>query len=137
MSDERAAGELDKQIGERVRARRLEIGMSQEQLAGALGITFQQIQKYEKGVNRIAASRLFDMSAALDMSVERFFQTGRAASQQAPSSRALSRQQDDTLIAALGRPEVAEFVRVFSQIKCAKTRVRVLALVRAMAAEAD
>src|SRR5690606_1334161 len=55
VSDERAVGAVDRKLGERVRARRLEIGMSQERLAELLGVTFQQVQKYEKGVNRMAA----------------------------------------------------------------------------------
>ena len=74
MNDERAANAVDRKLGQRVRSRRLEIGMSQERLAELLGVTFQQVQKYEKGVNRIAASRLFDISAALDVPVGRFFE---------------------------------------------------------------
>ncbi len=74
MSDERAANAVDKRLGERVRARRLELGMSQERLAEILGVTFQQVQKYERGVNRIAASRLYDLSAALNIPVSKFFE---------------------------------------------------------------
>lgn len=73
MSDERLPTSIDKKIGQRVRARRLEIGMSQERLAELLGVTFQQVQKYEKGTNRIAASRLFDISLALGKPVGDFF----------------------------------------------------------------
>jgi transcriptional regulator with XRE-family HTH domain len=65
----RAAGPIDRKIGARIRARRLEIGMSQEALAAKLGITFQQVQKYEKGVNRVAAPTLLDLSDALKVSV--------------------------------------------------------------------
>jgi transcriptional regulator with XRE-family HTH domain len=65
----RAAGPVDKKIGARIRARRLEIGMSQEMLASKLGITFQQVQKYEKGINRVAAPTLLDLSEALNTSV--------------------------------------------------------------------
>jgi transcriptional regulator with XRE-family HTH domain len=65
--------DVDAHIGRRVRARRLEVGMSQEQLADLLGVTFQQIQKYEKGVNRVAASRLYDMTNALDVEITYFF----------------------------------------------------------------
>lgn len=57
--DERAAGADDRYIGNRLRLARLEIGMSQERLAELLGVTFQQVQKYERGVNRMAASRMF------------------------------------------------------------------------------
>lgn len=74
MTEERAANAVDRKIGQKVRSRRLEIGMSQEKLAELIGVTFQQVQKYEKGVNRIAASRLFDISLALDLPVSRFFE---------------------------------------------------------------
>lgn len=73
MTDQRGANSIDRHIGNKVRERRLEIGMSQERLADALGITFQQVQKYEKGVNRIAASRLFEMTHALDVNIAYFF----------------------------------------------------------------
>lgn len=65
----RGPGEIDIEVGARVRARRLEISMSQERLAELLGVTFQQVQKYEKGVNRIATGRLVEISRALDTSL--------------------------------------------------------------------
>ncbi len=68
----RAAGPVDKQIGVRIRMRRLELGMSQETLASKLGVTFQQVQKYEKGVNRVAAGTLIDLSEALATPVTQF-----------------------------------------------------------------
>jgi transcriptional regulator with XRE-family HTH domain len=74
QEDQRVATSVDMWIGRRVRSRRLELGMSQEVLAELLGVTFQQVQKYEKGVNRIAASRLFDISAALDTPIGNFFE---------------------------------------------------------------
>lgn len=64
----------DKHLGARVRMRRLMLKMSQEKLGDELGITFQQIQKYEKGTNRISASRLQDMSRVLDVPVPFFFE---------------------------------------------------------------
>lgn len=75
MSDARTAGGFDAAMGMRVRARRLEIGMSQERLAELLGVTFQQVQKYEKGVNRIAASRLWDIAHALGCGVVDLYPT--------------------------------------------------------------
>jgi transcriptional regulator with XRE-family HTH domain len=73
----RAAGPIDRKIGARIRARRLEIGMSQEALASKLGITFQQVQKYEKGVNRVAAPTLLDLGEALQVSVTALLPQGR------------------------------------------------------------
>lgn len=67
--DPRSATDLDRQIGDHIRKRRLEIGMSQEQLADTIGVSFQQIQKYETGTNRVAASKLMRIANALTMPV--------------------------------------------------------------------
>lgn len=64
---------VDIHVGSRVRLRRTLLGMSQEMLGDAIGLTFQQIQKYERGTNRISASRLYDLSRALDVPVSFFF----------------------------------------------------------------
>jgi transcriptional regulator with XRE-family HTH domain len=68
-----AARPIDVHVGRRLRARRQELGLSQMRLAEALGVTFQQIQKYERGVNRVVASRLYDLSRSLDVPIEYFF----------------------------------------------------------------
>ena len=73
-TDQRASSAEDKKLGGVIRARRLEIGMSQERLAEILGITFQQVQKYEKGVNRVATSRLFSILRALELTFEEFIE---------------------------------------------------------------
>lgn len=71
---QREATAVDRHIGKRIRETRIAHGMSQEKLAGILGLTFQQVQKYEKGVNRIAASRLYDVANALKVPVWHFFE---------------------------------------------------------------
>lgn len=68
----RSAGSLDLEIGERIRASRLERNVSQQDLAGQLGITFQQLQKYESGANRVSASRLSDIATALGVAITEF-----------------------------------------------------------------
>src|SRR6185503_1107712 len=115
MNDERAANAIDRKLGQRVRTRRLEIGMSQERLAELLGVTFQQVQKYEKGVNRIAASRLHDIAAALDLPVARFFEgiSGARGAGVAESARSYI---DD----ALATPEGAQLMQLFASIKSQK-----------------
>jgi transcriptional regulator with XRE-family HTH domain len=130
MNDERAANAIDRKLGQRVRTRRLEIGMSQERLAELLGVTFQQVQKYEKGVNRIAASRLFDISAALDMPVSRFFEglTSRGAAGVAEPSK-------DYIDDALATPEGAQLMQLFASIQSVKVRRRVVELVKALSEE--
>ncbi|HRP09928.1 MAG TPA: helix-turn-helix transcriptional regulator [Terricaulis sp.] len=133
MNDERAANAVDRKLGQRVRSRRLEIGMSQEKLAELLGVTFQQVQKYEKGVNRIAASRLFDISAALDVPIARFFENIAAVRGGAGVAESRREFVDD----ALATPEGAQLMALFSSIKNIKVRRRVVELVRALTEEGE
>ena len=72
-SKDRCIKPVDVYVGTRMRLRRTQIGMSQETLARILGVTYQQIQKYEKAINRIGASRLFEISRALDTNIAYFF----------------------------------------------------------------
>jgi transcriptional regulator with XRE-family HTH domain len=129
MNDERAANAIDRKVGQRVRTRRLEIGMSQERLAELLGVTFQQVQKYEKGVNRMAASRLHDIAAALEMPIARFFEglAGRASG--------VAESSKDYIDDALATPEGAQLMALFASIKNQKVRRRVVELVKALADE--
>jgi transcriptional regulator with XRE-family HTH domain len=131
MNDERAANAIDRRIGQRVRSRRLEIGMSQERLAELLGVTFQQVQKYEKGVNRIAASRLHDISNALDMPVARFFE-GMAPTRPSGVAEGSRAYVEDVL----ATPEGAQLMALFASIQNPRVRRRVVELVRALAEEA-
>jgi transcriptional regulator with XRE-family HTH domain len=68
------ANPIDAQVGNRVRLRRMLIGMSQEKLGELLGLTFQQVQKYEKGVNRIGAGRLFQVARILSVPIDYFYE---------------------------------------------------------------
>ena len=81
------ANPIDIQVGNRVRIRRMLIGMSQERLGDLLGLTFQQVQKYEKGVNRIGAGRLFEVSRILDVPVDFFYEGVSDAGQGASRDR--------------------------------------------------
>ncbi|MFO0202840.1 MAG: helix-turn-helix domain-containing protein [Alphaproteobacteria bacterium] len=129
MNDERAANAIDRKIGQRVRTRRLEIGMSQERLAELLGVTFQQVQKYEKGVNRIAASRLYDIAASLDMPAARFFENlsgGRIG---------VAEDRQEFVEDVMATPEGAQLMSLFSSIKSLKVRRRVVELVKALTDE--
>ncbi|MGE0742965.1 MAG: helix-turn-helix domain-containing protein [Hyphomonadaceae bacterium] len=130
MNDERAANAIDKKIGQKVRTRRLEVSMSQERLAELLGVTFQQVQKYEKGVNRIAASRLYDIAAALDLPAARFFEglsPGRTGG--------VAEGGKDYAEDILATPEGAQLISLFASIKSLKIRRRVLELVKALVEE--
>jgi transcriptional regulator with XRE-family HTH domain len=73
-SNKRNTADIESLIGERIRFRRIQVGMSQEQLGKALGITFQQIQKYEKGANRVSSGRLVKIAEVLECNVVSFFE---------------------------------------------------------------
>ena len=79
MTSPKAPGALDRYVGNRIRMRRLELGMSQEKLGEALGITFQQVQKYEKGTNRVSVSRLHHIAETLGVPLTYFYEGGIAS----------------------------------------------------------
>jgi len=131
MSDERLANSVDERIGKRVRSRRLELDLSQERLAELVGVTFQQIQKYENGVNRIAASRLWDMARALGVQVSYFYEglAGPAAG--------VAEEPSDLVYDMMATPEGQRLLQIFGAIKSARVRRRVVDLVRVIADEDD
>ncbi|MDQ4134784.1 MAG: helix-turn-helix domain-containing protein [Pseudomonadota bacterium] len=104
----KAASAIDKHVGSRVRMRRMAIGMSQEKLGEALGITFQQVQKYEKGSNRIGASRLHHIASVLGVDVEFFFQGVPA-----PESEGGTRV---SMAEFLALPESDRLVQIFARL---------------------
>ncbi len=118
----KSPNQIDKHIGTRVRARRVMLGMSQEKLADALGLTFQQVQKYEKGVNRIGASRLLHIAGILDVSIEFFFEG-------LPGLRAGGFSDDSVVADFLTRPESDRLVRSFLRLKDDEARRKVADLV--------
>jgi transcriptional regulator with XRE-family HTH domain len=129
------ANPIDLQVGSRVRIRRMLIGMSQERLGDLLGLTFQQVQKYEKGVNRIGAGRLFEVSRILGVPIDFFYE---GVGEQLPGNRGFA--EADT------SPPVMEFVSsgeglqlslAFMKIKDAKVRKRVLDLVKSLSEEEE
>lgn len=130
MSDERLANSVDRRIGQRVKQRRLELGMSQERLAELLGVTFQQIQKYEKGVNRVAASRLFELASALGVGLTYFFEGLTAGAAQGGG---VAEDGQEFVYDMLASPEGQQLLQIFGQIRSAKVRRRVVDLVRALA----
>jgi transcriptional regulator with XRE-family HTH domain len=115
---------IDVHVGSRVRIRRLALGMSQEKLGNALGLTFQQVQKYEKGTNRIGASRLQHVSLILQVAIAYFFEgtPGQIkAKGNAPSSAFVSDFVTST--------EGLTLAKAFTQIKDAKVRHHIVKLV--------
>lgn len=126
---------IDRHVGSRLRMRRVLMGMSQEKLGEHLGVTFQQVQKYEKGMNRMGASRLQNASRALEVPVEFFFRDApqfESAHKGTPiSSDAL---EDGNHVADfLSSNEGIELNQAFVRIKDRKLRRRIVELVRAAA----
>ena len=121
---------IDVHVGSRVRNRRLELGMSQGKLADALGITFQQVQKYENGINRISASRLQHVSQVLQVNIPYFFEAAPGqlkAKGNAPSSAYISDFVASTDGLAL--------VKAFMKIKNTSVRHCIVKLVNAIAGD--
>lgn len=123
---------IDIHVGSRVRLRRTLLGMSQEKLGDALGLTFQQIQKYERGANRIGSSRLFKLSQILDVPVSFFFDDMPEAIEKATSG--LSEAPTEPFEAdQLSKRETLELVRAYYRIDEQKVRKRMFELVKAIA----
>ena len=114
---------LELAIGARLRTRRRQLGLSQSDLADKLGVSFQQVQKYERGANRVAASTLVAASQALGTTVG--WLVGEEVS---------GRDDDEDVFRALARPGALEILQAFNAIAEAPARMALLALVRDMAA---
>ncbi|MCR9257890.1 MAG: helix-turn-helix transcriptional regulator [Alphaproteobacteria bacterium] len=123
---------IDVHVGSRVRLRRTLLGMSQEKLGNALGLTFQQIQKYERGGNKIGASRLYELAQALDIPVSFFFDD-----YQAPDHAAKPIGPVDEVVQAEPDPmmkrETLDLVRAYYDIKDPVVRRRLFDMAKALA----
>ncbi len=124
---------VDTHVGSRVRLRRMLLGISQERLGESMGLTFQQVQKYEKGVNRIGASRLFQISKILDVPVQFFFEEAPHADG-APARGMAEADSETFILEFLNSREGLELNRAFVKIANSKVRKSVVDLVRALSA---
>ena len=120
---------IDIYVGKRVRLRRTMLGMSQDSLGKALGLTFQQVQKYERGTNRIGSSRLYHISHILEVSIAYFFDGAQGAGK--------ATQPGDPAAQTPGDPrakrETLELVRAFNRILDPAVRKRLLTVTKSMA----
>jgi transcriptional regulator with XRE-family HTH domain len=125
----KAPNPVDRHVGSRMRMRRMLIGMSQEKLGEALGITFQQIQKYEKGTNRIGASRLHHIARVLGVPIEFFYEGApQVGAVQGFAESPASGYVADFLTTSEG----LELVKAFIAIKDPKVRRRIVDLAKAL-----
>ena len=133
MANKKQPNPIDIHVGSRVRLRRMMLSMSQEKLGDQLGITFQQIQKYEKGTNRIGASRLQHIARVLSVPVAFFFED--APGTPGEVSGMSDSPQTQHIVEFLSSAEGIQLNRAFVRIKSPKLRRRVIDLVRGMAGE--
>ncbi len=130
-------GPIDVHVGARVRQRRTLLGMNQTILGKALGVSFQQVQKYENGTNRISASRLFDLTRVLDVSIEHFFEDmspAVAASSPAAKKRGTAKKSPRYEPNPMVKRETLELVRAYYKIEDVNARKRVYELTKALGA---
>ena len=141
----RSPNPIDVHVGSRVRERRLEVGMSQQKLGEALGVTFQQVQKYEKGTNRIGASRMQQICETLGVPINYFYQGVPVANDALTEPSSVTAAVADPAVSfdaasdesAASGPEGAALNAAFARIRSARTRARVLELVKTLADEQD
>ncbi|WP_031550292.1 helix-turn-helix domain-containing protein [Parvularcula oceani] len=133
--NKRAPHPMDIHVGSRVRLRRMMQGMSQDKLGEELGLTFQQVQKYEKGVNRIGASRLYDIARILGVPVQFFYddfgdgpETMIGFAETSPDKN----EDKADFLSVLSTPEGMQLCRAFAKIPDYQVRRRVLDLVKVL-----
>lgn len=131
---------VDVYVGSRLRLRRTSLGLSQEALGEALGLTFQQIQKYERGTNRIGASRLYDLARALEVDIEYFYEAMPPEVEAAsPRHMAMAERGIEPPVQRLdpmSKRETLDLVRTYYKIDDPSVRRRVYDLARALAVQA-
>jgi transcriptional regulator with XRE-family HTH domain len=134
MIAKKAPNPTDKHVGSRVRMRRMMLGMSQEKLGDALGLTFQQVQKYEKGTNRIGASRLQQIAHILQVQVSFFFE-GAPSVQSAVRPEGMAEAPSPAYVSDfLATSDGLALTKAFMRISDSKLRRRIVDLVEQIAA---
>ena len=126
---------VDVHVGLQVRLRRKELKISQEKLAETLGLTFQQVQKYERGANRVSASKLYEIAAALRAPVAYFFDGLADPTGEDLDGALVPASEESTVHSFLMTPEGLELAKLFPSIAPSLVRRRLLDLVRALIEE--
>jgi transcriptional regulator with XRE-family HTH domain len=135
MMAKKAPNPIDKHVGSRVRMRRMMLGMSQEKLGNSLGLTFQQVQKYEKGTNRIGASRLQQISHILQVPVSFFFE-GAPTVANTPRAEGMNEAPSPAYVSDfLATSDGLALTKAFMRISDSKLRRRIVDLVEQIASD--
>ncbi|WP_291078592.1 helix-turn-helix transcriptional regulator [Hyphomonas sp.] len=135
MADSKLPSGIDRVVGQRIRWRRKELKLTQEKLGEQLGLTFQQVQKYEKGVNRISAGRLFELSTVMGVPVTYFFDG--AESFLDGGATAVAEGDGEDVQAPVITSEVLDLIAAFQKIEDQSLRKSLLATVQAAASAFD
>ena len=131
---------VDVHVGARLRVRRTLLGMTQTSLGEAIGLTFQQLQKYENGTNRVSASRLFDLSRVLDVPIAHFFDdmpTAVAASSPANKKRGGAKKPPSYELDPMATRETLELVRAYYQIRDPEIRKHLFEMTKTLGARSS
>jgi transcriptional regulator with XRE-family HTH domain len=132
---------VDIHVGGKLKSRRLILGLSQEELAKSIGLTFQQVQKYERGTNRISVSRLVDICRVLKAPVDYFFDGSFAVGRPGSRNMALKgfsdTKQEPLEADPLTKRDVLELIRAYSSIKSPQLKKQLLEMARAMSSSGD
>ncbi|MEZ5997780.1 MAG: helix-turn-helix domain-containing protein [Hyphomonas sp.] len=130
MSENKLPNGIDRVVGQRIRWRRRELGLTQEQLAELLNLTFQQVQKYEKGVNRVSAGRLFEIAAVMGAPIGYFYEGAEA---ELSDERLHAAEDRDRVQAPLLDADTLDLIAAFQRIGDDSLRKSLLNAVRAAA----
>lgn len=126
---------IDAYVGAQIKQRRTIVGMSQTELANRLGITFQQVQKYEKGANRVGSSRLYEIAEILGVPIQSFFEGVEEVIQAKNSKKADKRTKDTTLgkfDEFISSPSGVDMIKAFVEIEDPAVRKQIAALVKSV-----
>lgn len=134
MTDSKLPSGIDRVVGQRIRWRRRELKLTQERLGELLELTFQQVQKYEKGVNRVSAGRLYEIAGVLGVPISYFFD---GAEEFLGAEQAEFAEDEDEPHAPVMTPEMLELISAFQKIEDISLRKSLLNTVRAAASAFD
>jgi transcriptional regulator with XRE-family HTH domain len=134
MADNKLPSGIDRVVGQRIRWRRKELKLTQEKLGELLGLTFQQVQKYEKGVNRVSAGRLFEMSTAMGVPITYFFD---GAETFLDHDAGYVAEDGDAIHAPVMTSEILDLIAAFQKIEDQSLRKSLLGTIQAAASAFD
>lgn len=128
MSENKLPSGIDRIVGQRIRWRRRELKLTQEKLGDLLNLTFQQVQKYEKGINRVSAGRLYEIASMLEVPINYFFEGAESFLKQ---NRVALAEDDNAAHAPVLTPEMLDLIDAFSKINDPSLRKSLLDTVKA------